>query len=102
MSDEQRTENMRYELGREARQKGERLHEGASEEFRHGYMDGKDPGSVFGPKPTPIDDSADWTCVCGHVNPGRKRLLVAKRVVCWECGLEKDIALQVQADEKGE
>jgi hypothetical protein len=88
MANEQETvESMRYELGRDAKQKGEPLHEGASEEFYHGYSDGKGPGSNVMPKKFGKGrfKRTEWTCICGYHN---KRYLNS----CWICGTQRGLA----------
>ena len=63
-------ENMRYELGKEARAKGEGLHEAASEEFQRGFHRGGFGSNVmprkFGAGGT---ERTEWKCGgCGNVN----------------------------------
>lgn len=100
MSDETRTEDMRYELGRDYAQQGKELHEGASEEFVHGYQSykgfgGNTTAKKFGkggyrPK--------NWTCVCGHVNNARVRRKVAGvGEVCWQCGTARSLSEQADS-----
>lgn len=85
-------ENLRYEAGKDARAKGESLHDNASEEYRRGYSRGSGLGTNVMPKKFGIGARpvGTWTCVCGHVN---KNNIVAKRegnIVCWKCGVQKD------------
>lgn len=82
-------ENLRYELGKEMRAKGENLHEGASEEFQRGYT------RPFGSNVTPRKFGAGnfkpqaWNCVCGEHNPGY-------RVQCQMCNLRRDYVLSLE------
>lgn len=86
----QRVEDMRYELGRDAARKGEPLHEGASEEYRHGYTSARwAGGSNVTPKLFGKGNDMlyrDWTCTCGREN---KRYW--KR--CPDCGLNRATAI---------
>ena len=70
MTEEQKVEDMRYELGREAKQKGEPLHEGASEEYRRGYGSYRGFGSNVIPRRfgRGANKRVEWTCICGHTN----------------------------------
>lgn len=89
MSEEQKIEDMRYELGRDAKQQGEPLHEGASEEYRRGYNSYRGFGSNVQPRLFGRGASrpSEWTCVCGHTN---KRYLVQ----CEVCMVRRSLALQ--------
>lgn len=101
-------ENIRYELGKEARAKGEPLHENASEEFQRGYLRG---GGSFGfaSNVTPRRFGRggtvrlEWTCVCGYENRPDRIVRKAGREACWECGTERefgDIALLEEQNAK--
>ena len=92
----QRVEDMRYELGRDAAQRGDQLHETASEEFRHGYSSYRGGwGSNVMPrkfgKGQPDPSYRDWTCTCGRENER-----YYKR--CPDCGLSRQIAYAVQQE----
>jgi len=82
-------ESMRYELGRDSAQKGEPLHEGASEEFYHGYTDVKKSAWSGSSNVMPRtfarggSQPEEWVCLCGHHNPR----YVQKN--CWKCGVAK-------------
>lgn len=82
-------ENIRYEPGKEARQKGETLHEGASEEFRRGWYRGR---GGFGSNVTPRkfgkggSVESGWLCICGHENRSDRRFVKAGQELCWLCG----------------
>lgn len=86
----QRVEDMRYELGKDAAQRGDRLHENASEEFRNGYSSWSGGSNVepkkFGKGNDPF--YRDWTCTCGQEN---KRYWKQ----CPMCGISRTIALIV-------
>jgi hypothetical protein len=85
-------ENIRYELGKEARQKGESLHNEASEEFRRGWYRGR---GGFGSNITPRkfgkgNTTTDtWECVCGYENVPSRKFVRAGRELCWQCGTER-------------
>lgn len=89
----QRIEDMRYELGRDAAQRGDQLHDNASEEFTNGYKSYRGFGSnvtpaKFGKGAT--TGVTSWFCVCGHENRSNR---IAKRggeVVCWLCGVQRE------------
>lgn len=89
MTQEETIEGMRYELGKEAAQKGEPLHEDSSEEFYHGYADAKPTAWRGSSNVTPrlfgkgAQHNEEWTCLCGYVNP---RYIRKK---CWQCGVPK-------------
>ena len=89
MSEETKTEDMRYELGREAKQRGEQLHDGASEEYRRGYASRV---ASFGSNITPsrfgagASKRSDWTCVCSTQNR-------SYRNQCDNCGVRRSVAL---------
>ncbi len=91
MSEEVKIEEMRYELGRDFAQKGEPLHEGASEEFYHGYTDVKKSAWSGSSNVMPRQfgkggsSTQPWICLCGHHNP---RYIRHK---CWKCGVEKSV-----------
>lgn len=89
----QRIEDMRYELGRDAAQKGEQLHNGASEEYRNGYSSYKGFGSNVSPRlfGKGRDMLRDWKCVCGRSN---RRYL--RR--CYDCGLSKFEAARAEEE----
>jgi hypothetical protein len=107
MSDEDRVGFLREKIGYEAKKKGEPVHQNASNEFRRGY----DRVSVgFGSNVTPrkfgrsSNARSDWTCVCGNVNKGWVRNLVANREVCGLCRQERefvDVNLLGLEDEDG-
>lgn len=93
MTEETRTEDMRYELGRDYAQQGKNLHEGASEDFVRGYSSYKGFGSNVSPKKfgQGLKYADTWTCVCGHENSSRIKRKVAGRIVCWQCGVERGL-----------
>lgn len=81
-------ENIRYELGKEARAKGELLHDSASEQWRRGYS------KTFGTNVMPKnfnkgDNMDDWACYCGHTNSAKRRHLKGGIELCWNCGVER-------------
>lgn len=85
-------ENIRYELGKEAKQKGETLHENASEEFQRGYSKRGFSSNVsprnFGKG---FDGRTAWHCLtCAHENNPRRRLMQAGRELCWNCRMPRD------------
>ena len=87
-------ENVRYELGKEARAKGQPLHEGASEEWARGYQ--STGGSLaFGSNVSPRkfgrggQEQKPWECVCGHLNQPNRRVIRAGREHCWVCNIER-------------
>lgn len=88
----ERVEEMRYELGRDAAQRGERLHENASEEFRRGYDSSRGGfGSNVSPRKFGMGGHhlSEWTCICGRVNA---RYLKQ----CFDCGLSRASAMEAQ------
>lgn len=91
MSEEIQIEEMRRELGRDMAQKGEPLHEGASEEFVRGYSSWAGSSNVmprkFGKGGA---ESKEWTCICGYSNPR----YIKKR--CYLCGVEKTVSDQAK------
>jgi len=98
MSDEKTIEGMRYELGRESAQKGDPLHEGASEEFYHGYTDARPTawaGSsnvmprLFGKGRVVREDP--WDCVCGE----RNRHYYPR---CQMCGISYSLAKEALSE----
>ena len=95
LNEGQRVEDMRYELGRDAAAKGEPLHDGASEEYRHGYSTYR---GGFGSNITPRLFGkgrfylTDWTCICGREN---KRYLRN----CYDCGLSRGEAARAKENE---
>lgn len=94
MSEENTAEDMRYELGREYAQKGEKLHDGASEEFVRGYSSYKGFGSNVSPRKFgkgALMRQETWTCVCGHENSSRVKRKIAGHIVCWQCGVERGL-----------
>lgn len=100
MTEETRTEDMRYELGRDYAQQGKQLHDGASEEFVKGFQSYKGFGSNVSPRKfgkgayTP----QDWTCVCGHVNKARvRRVIAGVGEVCWQCGTARTLTEQADS-----
>lgn len=100
MSEEDRVEDMRYELGREYAQKGEPLYEGASEEFVRGYSNYRGFGSNVAPRKFGKGGyiPKEWTCVCGHVNSARVRRKVAGvGEVCWQCGVARKLTEQAES-----
>lgn len=97
MSEENSAEDMRYELGRDYAQQGQKLHDGASEEFVRGFSSYKGFGSNVSPRKFGKGGHLpkDWTCVCGHLNNGRIRRRVAGvGEVCWQCGVGRTAAEQ--------
>jgi hypothetical protein len=90
-------ENIRYELGKEAKQKGELLHNGASEEFQRGYSRASGSSSGFASNVTPrkfgrgnIDIRKSWHCItCGYENNPRRRLMQAGKELCWNCKIPR-------------
>ena len=92
MTQEETIESMRYELGQDAAQRGDPLHDGASEEFYHGYADKKPTAWRGSSNVTPrlfgkgAEQSKEWVCICGYHNP---RYVQRK---CWECGLNRKLA----------
>lgn len=95
-SEQNTVETMRYELGREAKQKGEPLHDGASEEYTRGYHS---YGGIFGSNVAPrrfgagSRERTEWTCVCGELN---KRY----RNQCFLCGVHRHLALAATEGEE--
>lgn len=86
----ERVEDMRYELGRDAAQRGEALHENASEEFRHGYSSYRGFGSNVAPRRFGAGNNTyhrEWECVCGRINARYLRQ-------CFDCGLSRASALE--------
>lgn len=82
-------ENIRYELGKEAKAKGEPLHESASESWRKGYSKGF--GSNVMPKDFGRAERTDeWTCFCGHKNTAKRRHMKGGKEVCWICNIDRD------------
>lgn len=80
-------ENLRYEAGKDARVKGEPLHDSASPEFAKGYNKGSGIGSNVMPKHfgKGVVTKEPWVCVCGFEN---KYYMIRKsegQVVCWKC-----------------
>lgn len=94
MGEEDRVDDMRYELGRDAAMSGDTLHEGASEEFERGWRSYRGFGSNVSPKKFGKGGHIPkgWTCVCGHLNPARIRLTIGGREVCWQCRIERQLA----------
>jgi hypothetical protein len=91
-------ENLRYELGKEAKQKGESLHDAASESWIRGYQK-SNLGSNVMPKNFGKDDySDDWDCYCGYHNTSKRRHLKAGIEVCWNCTVERSYS-QVKEDD---
>lgn len=92
MSEDERIGHLREVEGFKARKKGDSLHEGASKEFKEGFT----RTSVgFGSNIQPRNfgrggqTPSDWNCVCGNLNKGRIRYLVAGREVCGSCRQER-------------
>lgn len=85
-------ENIRYELGKEARAKGDQLHENASEEWRRGYS-----RRGFGSNVTPRNfgrnissEPSFWLCVsCEYENRSDRVQRRGGEEVCWNCGVER-------------
>lgn len=102
-------ENIRYELGKEARAKGEPLHHEASEEWQRGYLKGGGRIPIgFGSNVTPKRfarggyDPQPWTCVCGHENSPKRRIVKAGREHCWVCNIEREYGdIQLLEEEDG-
>lgn len=86
-------EDMRYELGRDYAQQGKELHDGASEEFVRGYSSYRGFGSNVSPRKfgKGAGKAQTWTCVCGHENSSRVKRVVAGRILCWKCGVERGL-----------
>lgn len=85
-------ENLRYEAGKDARAKGEPLHENASEEYTRGYSKGSGIGSNVMPKKFGKGgdrNNQNWLCVCGYENKPYMRAKIGGEVVCWFCRTPK-------------
>lgn len=93
--DEEHVESLRREIGEKMARDGEPLHESASDSLKEGY---RRASMGFGSNVMPrkfnrvTEPPAPWVCVCGHENPGNFRRMVGKREVCWQCGIEKELA----------
>ena len=89
MSEDETIESMRHELGRDAAQKGDPLHKGASEEFVHGYSSWAGGSNVTPKKFGKGLDLyyIDWTCVCGCENRRYHKQ-------CQDCGLRRETAIE--------
>jgi hypothetical protein len=104
MSEDERIGYLREKLGYESRKKGENVHEGASGEFKKGYdrvtvgFGSNVQARNFG---RTGDPQADWTCVCGNVNKGRVRYMVAGREICGLCRQERDFVDTERIDLNG-
>lgn len=91
--DEKEVESLRRDIGEKMARDGEGLHENASESVRAGFRRG---AIGFGTNVLPRnfgrtgEARRDWTCVCGHVNSGRLRYMVARREVCANCRVERE------------
>lgn len=99
MSEEDRAEDARYELGRDYAMQGKQLHDGASEEFERGFSSYRGFGSNVSPKKFGKGGRKPqgWTCVCGNENSARVRRKVAGREVCWQCGVERGLTEQADS-----
>ena len=92
MSDEERISYLRESEGFKANKAGLPLHEGASKEFEKGY---KRTTISFGTNVTPRNfgrgrgGPSDWNCVCGNINRGRIRHMLAGREICGLCRQER-------------
>lgn len=91
-------EAIRERIGFDYHRDGTELHESASDAFRSGHSFAG--SNVMPPKFGQTGDPhPDWICVCGCVNKGNVRRMIANRVVCWDCGLEQEIAQKVEESE---
>ncbi len=86
-------EDMRHELGRDSKLRGERIHEGASEEFVRGYQSQRGFGSNVTPRKFGAggNERTPWTCVCGTLN---KRYLSK----CASCNVARAVAMEASND----
>jgi hypothetical protein len=92
---EDEVESLRRDIGEKMARDGEGLHAGASESVKAGFRRG---AIGFGTNVLPRNFArtgearTDWTCVCGYVNSGRIRYVVAKREVCGNCRVEREFS----------
>jgi hypothetical protein len=100
--DDTHVNQLRQEMGQKAALDGEPLHESASEDWAKGY---RRAALGFGSNIMPKnfgrtgEKPSDWLCLCGNLNKGTvKRKVAGVGVVCWECGISRQLAEDAQAE----
>lgn len=97
---EDHVEGLRREIGEKMARDNEGTPiESASESLKAGYRRAAMGfGSNVNPRNFGKGGAApqDWTCICGNVNRGDRRLRIGGRIVCWLCRVEKDVAMRAQ------
>jgi hypothetical protein len=98
---EDEVEALRRDIGEKwARDGVEEIHDYSSESAKAGYRRGAIGFGYSNVIPKKFGRTGqsppDWVCICGNINKGSVRVLVANRVVCGMCGIEKDLALEAK------
>lgn len=104
--DDNEVESIRRDIGEKmARDKTDVLSPDASDSVKEGYRRGlMNFGSNvvpknFGKGRFGAKDFVAWNCICGFENSSSIVKKVGKRIVCWQCGVDKELALLAQKTE---